>query len=156
VKVRDLLHKSSVLIDLKAADKRDLIVRLAAHISSLYRLPDSARIADDILKRESEVSTGIGFGIAIPHARIKNINRIYMAAARSLKGIDFSAIDGQPVTLVFMLVSPEGASNDHVQVLSSLSRIMSYEDMRKKLMGAKSPERFVELLVKGEKKYVEQ
>jgi PTS system fructose-specific IIC component len=78
-----------------------------------------------------------------------------MVAARSLKGIDFTAIDGQPVHLIFMIISPANSSTDHMQVLSSLSRIMSYEDLRKKLLAAKKPEQFLDLLVKGENKYVE-
>jgi PTS system fructose-specific IIC component len=156
VKIRELLQKNSVLIDLPAADKKEAVSRLAGHMASMYNLPDSALIARKVLEREAQVSTGIGFGIAVPHARVEKINRMYMAAARNSKGIDFSSIDGQPVHLIFMIISPTGASNEHVQILSSLSRIMSYEDIRKKLMAAKSPEKFLELLIKGENKYVEQ
>jgi fructose PTS system EIIBC or EIIC component len=155
VKISALLQKSSILIDLASADKNGCITQLAGHMASVYNLPDGGLIARKILEREADVSTGIGFGIAIPHARVENINRVYMAAASSVKGIDFTAIDGQPVHLIFMIISPSGASNEHVQILSSLSRIMSYEDIRKKLMTAKTPEKFLELLIKGENKYVE-
>jgi mannitol/fructose-specific phosphotransferase system IIA component (Ntr-type) len=155
VKIKDLLHKSSILLDPPAPDKKGIITCLAAHLASINNLPDSGFIARKILEREAEVSTGIGYGIAIPHSRVGKIDRIYMAAARSAGGIDFSSIDGQPVHLIFMLISPSDASNEHVQVLSALSRIMSYEDMRKKLMAAKMPEKFLELLIKGENKYVE-
>lgn len=155
MKIIDLLQKNGILIDLSAADKEGAITRLAGHLALIHNLPDGALIADKIMERETEVSTGIGFGIAIPHARVENIDRVYMAAARSVKGIDFSAIDGQPVHLIFMIISPAGVSNEHVQVLSSLSRIMSYEDIRKKLFSAKKPEQFLDLLVKGENKYTE-
>jgi mannitol/fructose-specific phosphotransferase system IIA component (Ntr-type) len=155
VKIRDLLQKNSVLIDVPAADKNGMITQLADHLASIYNLPDGGLIARKILERETEVSTGIGYGIAIPHARVEKIDRIYMVAARSVKGVDFSAIDGQPVHLIFLIISPAGASSEHVQVLSSLSRIMSYEDIRKKLLAAKRPEQFLDLLVKGENKYVE-
>jgi fructose-specific phosphotransferase system IIA component len=154
VKIRDLLQKNSILIDLQAADKNEAMTRLARHLASINDLPDTDLITRKILEREAEVSTGIGFGIAIPHARVETVDRLYMAAGRSLKGIDFAAIDGQPVHLIFMLISPSNASSDHVQLLSSLSRIMSYEDMRKKLLAAKRAEQFLDLLVKGEDKYV--
>jgi fructose PTS system EIIBC or EIIC component len=155
VKIKDLLQKESILFDPPATDKNGIIALLAGHMASVYRLPDSGLIARKVLEREAEVSTGIGFGIAIPHARMEKIDRVYMAAVRSAAGVDFSAIDGQPAHIIFMIVSPAGASTGHVQVLSSLSRIMSYEDIRKKLLTAKTPEKFLELLVKGEQKYVE-
>jgi fructose PTS system EIIBC or EIIC component len=155
VKIKDLLQKDSIIFDPPATDKNGIITLLAGRMTSLYHLPDSGLIARKVLEREADVSTGIGFGIAIPHARIEKIDRVYMAAVRSTAGIDFAAIDGQPVHLIFMIVSPAGASNAHVQVLSSLSRIMSYEDIRKKLLAAKTPEKFLELLVKGESKYIE-
>ncbi|MBN2188450.1 MAG: PTS sugar transporter subunit IIA [Chitinispirillaceae bacterium] len=153
MKIKDLLQKSCILIDPPAADKKGIITQLAAHLASINNLPDGRLIAQKILEREAEVSTGIGYGIAIPHARMEKIDRIYMAAARSVKGIDYASIDGLPVYLIFMLISPAGASNEHVQVLSSLSRIMSYEDIRKKLIAAKKAEQFLDLLVKGEIKY---
>jgi PTS system fructose-specific IIC component len=153
VKIKDLLQKSSILIDPPAADKKGIITQLAAHLALMHNLPDGRLIAQKILEREAEVSTGIGYGIAIPHSRMEKIDRIYMAAARSMKGIDYSSIDGQPVHLIFMLISPAGASNEHMQVLSSLSRIMSYEDIRKKLIATKRAEQFLDMLVKGENKY---
>jgi len=155
VKIRDLLNKDSIIIDLQARDKNDTIVQMAGFLASINNLQDNDLIFRKILEREAEMSTGIGLGIAIPHARVETVDRVYMAAARSVKGIDFTAIDGQLVHLIFMIVSPVHASSDHMQVLSSLSRIMSYEDIRKKLLTVKKQEQFLELLIKGENKYVE-
>jgi mannitol/fructose-specific phosphotransferase system IIA component (Ntr-type) len=78
-----------------------------------------------------------------------------MIAARSVKGIEFDAIDEQPVHLVFMMISPANASNQYTQILSSLSRIMSYEDIRKSLMETETPEEFLNIISRGEDKYVE-
>jgi PTS system fructose-specific IIC component len=155
VKIRDLLNKDSIIIDLQARDKNATIVQMAGFLASINNLQDNDLIFRKILEREAEMSTGIGLGIAIPHARVETVDRVYMAAARSVKGIDFTAIDGQLVHLIFMIVSPVHASSDHMQVLSSLSRIMSYEDIRKKLLTVKKQEQFLELLIKGENKYVE-
>ncbi|MGA2506578.1 MAG: PTS sugar transporter subunit IIA [Chitinispirillaceae bacterium] len=155
MKIRDLLNKDSIIIDLQARDKNDTIVQMAGFLAAINNLQDHDLIFRKILEREAEMSTGIGLGIAIPHARVETVDRVYMAAARSVKGVDFTAIDGQPVHLIFMIVSPVHASSDHMQVLSSLSRIMSYEDIRKKLLTVKKQEQFLDLLVKGENKYVE-
>lgn len=154
MKIRDLLSKNSVLIDLQGTNKIELLTQLADYLCSLYNVPAKQVIVQKILDREAQMSTGIGFGIAIPHARIPQVDRLYMIAARLTQGVDFSAIDEQLVYLVFMMVSPAYASTEHTQILSSLSRIMSYEDMRKKLLSAPSVEQFLDLIVKGEDKYV--
>ena len=155
MKIRDLLSNNSILIDLQGNDKIELLSQMSDYMTSLYNLPDPLYIKQKILDREAEMSTGIGFGIAIPHARIPQIDRVYMIAARSLQGVDFSAIDEQFVHLIFLMVSPANTSTDHTTILSSLSRIMSYEDMRKKLLSANRAELFLDLLIKGEDKYVE-
>lgn len=155
MKIRDLLQKNSILIDLQGTDKSELIAQMARYLASINNLPDADAIARKILEREADMSTGIGLGIAIPHARVDKTDRVYMVAARSVKGIDFAAIDEQPVYLIFMIISPVSTSAQHTQVLSALSRIMSYEDMRKKLIAADRPEQFLDLIVKGEDKYVE-
>ena len=155
VKIRDLLSKNSILIDLQGSDKLALLTQMADYMCSLYNLPDKQMVIQKILKREAELSTGIGFGIAIPHARVPQVDRIHMIAARSIQGIDFNAIDEQAVHLIFMMVSPANTSSEHTQILSSLSRIMSYEDMRKKLLTAANADQFLDLIIKGEDKYVE-
>jgi fructose PTS system EIIBC or EIIC component len=155
VKIRDLLQKNSILIDLKGTNKNEIITHMASYMAAINNLPQADAITRKILEREAEMSTGIGFGIAIPHARINNVDRVYMVVAQSIAGIDFGAIDEQPVHLIFMLISPVNTSAEHTQILSSLSRIMSYEDMRKKLLAADTTETFLDLLINGEEKYVE-
>jgi PTS system fructose-specific IIC component len=155
VKIRDLLTKNSILIDLQGTDKEAILAQMAQYMASIYNLADADSISRKILEREADMSTGIGFGIAIPHARIPSIDRMYMIVARSVTGVDFAAIDEQLVHLIFMMLSPANTSAEHTQILSSLSRIMSYEDMRKKLFAATKPEQFLDLLIKGEDKYVE-
>ena len=155
MKIRDLLSKNSILLDLQGTDKNEVLTQMAHYMSSIYNLPEKDLIARKILEREADMSTGIGFGIAIPHGRIDKVDRIHMIAAQSLKGIGFDSIDEQPVHLIFMIISPANNSSEHTQVLSSLSRIMSYEGIRKKLLAATRPEAFLDLLIKGEDKYVE-
>ena len=155
MKIQDLLQKNCIIIDLKEVDKMEVLSQMARYMASLFNLPDPSSITQKILDRETEMSTGIGYGIAIPHARIGTIDRLYMVTARSTKGIEFNAIDEQPVHLIFMMISPTSTSTEHTHILSSLSRIMSYEDMRNKLLSAETPELFLDTLVKGENKYVE-
>jgi PTS system fructose-specific IIC component len=155
VKVQDLLQKNAILIDLSGVQKGDVLSQMATFMASLYGLHDGEAISQKILDREIDMSTGIGYGIAIPHARISGIDRLYMVAARHKAGIEFNAIDEQPVHLVFMMISPMNTSAEHTQILSSLSRIMSYEDVRKKLLAANTSDQFLEVITKSENKYVE-
>jgi PTS system fructose-specific IIC component len=155
VKIRDLLNKSSILIDLQGTNKTEIINQMTHYMASIENLSDPDLITRKILEREADMSTGIGFGIAIPHARIEKIGRVHMVVAKSVAGVDFSAIDEQPVHLIFLMISPANTSTEHTQTLSSLSRIMSYEDMRKKLFAATTAEQFLDLLVNGEDRYVE-
>jgi mannitol/fructose-specific phosphotransferase system IIA component (Ntr-type) len=128
---------------------------MAHFMISLNGLSGADDVAAKILERESEMSTGIGYGIAIPHARISGIDRLYMVAARSAQGLEFNAIDEQPVHLVFMMISPANTSIEHTQILSSLSRIMSYEEVRTKLLKAEDSEQFLDVITKSENKYIE-
>lgn len=155
MKVQDILHKSSILIDLSGTDKTEILSQMARFMASQYDLPQGESIAQKILEREADMSTGIGFGIAIPHARITGIDKLYMVAARSVNGIEFNAIDEQPVHLIFMMISPTNTSTDHTQILSSLSRVMSYEEVRRKLLASDTSESFLDIITKSENKYVE-
>jgi mannitol/fructose-specific phosphotransferase system IIA component (Ntr-type) len=100
------------------------------------------------------MSTGIGFGIAIPHARVDGIDRLYMVAARTVDALEFDAIDGQPVHLIFMLLTPTNTASDHSRILATLSKIMSYEEVRTSLQTSETAERFLDVLINGEDRYV--
>jgi mannitol/fructose-specific phosphotransferase system IIA component (Ntr-type) len=142
---------------LEGTDKKEILSHMAHYMASIYHFPDDAAITRKILEREADMSTGIGFGIAIPHARVDSVGHVYLIAAKSINGIDFNAIDEQPVHLIFMIISPASAAAaaEHTYILSALSRIMSYENMRKKLIAAETAEQFLDLIINGEDKYVE-
>lgn len=155
MRIQDILPKNAIISNLEASNKIELLTQMAKYLTSLYDLKDPALIVQKILDREAEMSTGIGFGIAIPHARIEGIDRVFMIAARSVKGIEFDSIDEQPVHLIFMMLSPSNASTQYTQILSSLSRIMSYEEVRKDLVQTDDTEKFLSVIAHGEDKYVE-
>lgn len=153
-RIQDILQKNGILIDLKGPTKQELLAQMARYMASVYDLKFPETIVARILERETATSTGIGFGIAIPHARIDGLSRLYMIAGRAIDGIEFNAIDEGPVNLLFMMVSPTNTSTEHTTVLSILSRILSYEEIRKDLLGAPDIDTFLSVLVAGENKYV--
>ena len=155
IKIRELITENDVVTDLKAADKLEAVRSVAQFVCSAGDLDRAEEVADKVIEREGEMSTGIGFGIAIPHARLSDIDRLYMAAVRSAEGIEFDSLDGLAVNLIFMLVSPESIPTAHTEVLSALSRILSYEEVRRGLMSAGTAKEFADILAKAEEKYVE-
>jgi fructose-specific phosphotransferase system IIA component len=154
VKIQDILSLNAILIDLKSQPKNDVLDEMARFLASIHDIKDPDLLSRKILERELDVSTGIGFGIAIPHARTDIVDRVCMIAARCKESVEFDSLDEQPVHLIFMIASPDGNSDEHRNVLSSLSKIMSYEDMRDKLLAAEDAETFLNLIIDGENKYI--
>ena len=155
MKIQELIKKNGIITDLKSANKMDALNSIARFLCSINGLTNTEEVCGKIIERETEMSTGIGFGIAIPHGRLNGINKLCMVAARSADGIEFGALDDQPVHLIFMMVSPANTSEEHTLALSTLSRIMSYEEVRNKLLDASTPDEFLDVITKAENKYVE-
>ncbi len=154
MKLHELLPRNAILLGFNPADKADALSQMGKYMASLYDLGAPDPIVERLLQRESEMSTGIGFGIAIPHARVDGIDRLYMVAARTVDALEFDAIDGQPVHLIFMLLTPTNTASDHSRILATLSKIMSYEEVRTSLQTSETAERFLDVLINGEDKYV--
>ncbi len=156
MKIQNILFINGILIDLKAWDKKDALTQMARFLASINNVKDRDLLVQKVLEREIESSTGIGFGIAIPHARLDIIDGVCMIAARCVPGLDFDSLDNKPVHLIFMTASSNSNSDDLRNILSSLSKIMFYEEMRDRLLSASDPETFLNLLYEGENKYVKE
>lgn len=142
--IRELLLKDVMIMDLKATDKAGVIDEMTAKYQEQGIIDDLDLYRADILKRESESTTGIGDGIAMPHAKDKAVKRATVLFAKSDAGVDFNALDGQPVHLFFMIAAPEGANNTHLQALAALSSLLINPELvaalkkRKRLMMCKN------------------
>lgn len=154
MKLRDILFRNAIITDLKTGTKQDVLTRLAIFLCSLQDIEDTDSIVAGILNREAETSTGIGYGIAVPHVRTDKVQDIYLAAARCPEGLEFDALDNKPVKLIFMLIVPRQRSNNYQDILQAISGIMLYENMREQLLAADDPEAFIEVLIEGEQTYL--
>ncbi len=121
--ITDLLTRDGILPSLKAHTKKHLLEAIAEHAEPLTGLK-SRVIFDALLQRERLGSTGIGNGIAIPHGKFEGLRRLVGLFARLDKPIDFDALDGQPVDLVFVLLAPEDAGADHLKGLAKVARVL--------------------------------
>jgi PTS system nitrogen regulatory IIA component len=119
--IKDFLASNDVIVDMRAADKDQLLRELSQRAASALGL-DAGVVTAEILKREELGSTGMGEGMAIPHARIPNLKKPFGILARLKKAIDFAAIDEKPVDLVFLLLLPGAAEGDQLNVLAIVAR----------------------------------
>lgn len=133
--IAGLLAPDDVVPSLRAADKPDALSQLAGMLASRHHL-DSHRIAESLLQRESLGSTGLGHGLAIPHGRVRELKHPLGAFARLATPIPFDAPDDRPVNLVFVLLVPAKATDEHLQILSELAQIFSDKQLREKLRSA--------------------
>lgn len=138
--IRDLLLKDVMIMDLKATTKAAAIDELVHQYYVKGIINDEELYKKDIIKREAESTTGIGDGIAMPHAKNKAVTRATVLFAKSDAGVDFDALDGQPVHLFFMIAAPEGANNTHLQALAALSSLLINPDLVAALKKAQTPD----------------
>jgi nitrogen PTS system EIIA component len=119
----DFLSPQAVLAALRVNGKKQALHELASHSARLTGLEERV-VFEALLQRERLGSTGIGEGIAIPHGKLPGLNRLFGLAARLEKPIDFEALDGQPVDILFLLLAPEDAGADHLKALSRIARVL--------------------------------
>ncbi|MGG6310221.1 PTS fructose transporter subunit IIABC [Paenibacillus macerans] len=140
MRITDLMIKETMIMDLQTESKEAAINELIASLAASGRINDSAKFKEAIFKREEQSSTGIGGGIAMPHAKTVAVNEPTVVFAKSRKGVDFDSLDGEPVHLFFMIAAPEGAGNPHLRTLAALSRLLIDGDFIAKLKDAKTPD----------------
>ena len=128
----DLITPQSVIPDLRAGSKAEVLAVLAKRAAELTGL-DPTTVYHGLIERERLGTTGVGNGIAIPHARLADLERLCVVFARLPRPIDFEAIDEHPVDLVVLLLTPEGAGADHLKALSRISRLLRDADLCRKL-----------------------
>lgn len=139
MRITDLMIQETMIMDLQATTKDEAIDELIASLSRSGRINDPVLFKEMIYKREAESSTGIGGGIAMPHAKTTAVNEPTVVFAKSRKGLDFEALDDQPAHVFFMIAAPEGAGNTHLRTLAALSRLLIDSDFISQLMSTDTP-----------------
>jgi len=134
----DILTEAQIITDLKAADRWEAIDELIGNLvtSGKIKPEDRDTIAAVVRKREQSMSTGIGFGIGIPHASTDLIQEVVGALGRSKAGVNFDALDNQPVNLVMLFLVPQGQFQKHLHTLANIAKLLHKEEFRKALQDA--------------------
>ena len=150
MKITDLLKPQSILLNADPVSKADAIYTLGELMEKGGNLSDKAEYLKAVFAREESGSTGLGDGIATPHAKSTGVKEAGLAAMVVPNGVDFEALDGQPSRLFFMIAAPEGAADTHVEVLSQLAIMVIDPDFKEALIAAPTVERFLELVTAKE------
>lgn len=156
MKINDLLLKDAMIMDLQATDKKGVIDEMVAKLYEVGRISDIAVYKEGILAREAQTSTGLGDGIAMPHAKNQAVNEATVLFAKSKTGVDYEALDGQPTYLFFMIAAPEGANDTHLQALAALSRLLIDPEFVEKLKKAPTADAVQQLFAETEVQKEEQ
>lgn len=154
MKFKDFVVPAATRLELKAVEKRPAIREMVESLRDAGSIAteDMESIVRAIIKREEVGSTGIGKGVAVPHAKHPRVKRILGMVARSTKGVEFNALDGQPVKLFFLLISPPDAAAAHIMALERIFTLLKNDDFYRFAMACRKVEEMMELLKEADQK----
>ena len=154
LRLADYLREDLVLWELPSLDKPSFLKALAAEAAARVPAVDEGELLARLLEREEERSTGVGGGLALPHARVSGLERTVLLVGRVRDGLDFGAPDGSPVDLLFVLLSPADARSEHLRLLARVARIFAPEGILEKLRAAPGPKQLFQLLLEEDARHV--
>lgn len=145
MKVSDILESGTIVLDIEAGEKQELIKRLVNELRSSVDETLVPEIKKLVIEREDVMSTGVGKGIAIPHAKVPGIENHLCVFARLKNPIEFGSVDGEPVHLVFLLVGGHQKAGIHIKLLSKISRLLNHDNFRNQLLKASDEQSVIDL-----------
>lgn len=146
--ITELLSVNQIKLELTSKTKEAVIKEMVKILDENGKLLDKDKYIQAVIDREKEFSTGIGMGIAIPHGKSSGVKEPALVFGRSMDGIDYESMDDEPAQLFFLIAVPEESSNEHLKILSQISRKLMHKELRESLMKASSAEEIITLLQK--------
>jgi PTS system fructose-specific IIA component/PTS system nitrogen regulatory IIA component len=142
---KDMFSRECVNFKLRAETKSEALNELIHMLAECGKITDELVFKEAVLKREEELSTGIGMGIAIPHGRSSVVKEVSIAFGKREEGVDYGSVDGEPVKLFFLIAVPAECEDIHLRALSKISGWLIVDDISEKLMSAGSFEEFIKI-----------
>ncbi len=149
-KISELLPRSAIVLNLQSREKFEVIGELVRPLVAAGAITEESEFVSAIVRRENMESTGIGLGVAIPHARTRAVSSIVLAFGRSDSGVDFSSLDGKPSHLIFLIAAPEEQKTEYIMTLARLSKLLRKDEVRIGLNRAGSPEDVLRVIMQHE------
>lgn len=153
MKVYELLNPKYILVEFNSENKDDVINELIDLLKGDERVIDLEEVRKCVFDREKIMSTGVGKGFAIPHGKTNSVNDIVAVFGKSKKPIEYNALDGEPVNLVFLMIGKDTLVSKHIKLLSRISRLMNNDEFREKLIKADSKESILKIFEEEEQSY---
>lgn len=151
MKITELMTEEIMCLELTSKTKKDVIKELSQLLFDADKISDLDKFVTEIEAREELSTTGVGYGVAIPHAKTKFVKTPALAFGKSKEGIDYDSMDGENAHVFFMIAAPADGANLHLQTLAKLSRKLIDEDFRDSLQEATTIEKVLEILSKIDK-----
>ncbi len=148
------LKKNAVLMEMRSSNKEDAIEELVDLLCSAYRVKKREDVLEAILGRERRASTGVGMGLAVPHAKTDAVDRLHVALGISRDGIDFDSPDGQKARILFVMVSAKDKTGPHIQALAGISRLIKHEEVREGILACEDNGQLLKYISRAEKKFL--
>lgn len=152
MKISELLNEHLIIAELKGKHKKQVLEELVNHLVMQKTNIDAEELLKVLIEREKLGSTGIGNGIAIPHGKLDRLDKIALVFGKSREGIEFDALDGKPVNLIFLLVAPSNSAGVHLKALARLSRLLKDKNFRQELLDASDASDLYHIVVTEDEK----
>ena len=153
MRLSEILDSRNIIPDLKARDKKKALEELAETIVNSRPSLDKNALVKVLMERERLGSTGIGDGVAIPHGKFHGITEPVISFGRSIKGLDFESMDGQPVFLFFLLVAPENSASVHLKALARIAKLLKNSTFRKTLMEIPTRQELYKTIIQNDEEF---
>jgi PTS system nitrogen regulatory IIA component len=151
--ITDILDKRAIKLDLDSTEKEEVLGELVNALAEIRPIGDKKSILKSLIDRENLGSTGIGQGIAIPHGKTDRVDRLMAFLGVSKKGVNFDALDGEPVYIFFLLIAPKESAGPHLKALARISRLLRDSYLCQLIRSAKEPEDIYRIISEEEKKH---
>ena len=153
MKISEILTKKNIIKDLKSFDKESVLEELSNFLKDRGEIPNKENLLLSLLEREKLGSTGIGENVAIPHAKISDIDKIITVFARSQIGVEFESLDQKPVNFIYLILAPENSTGQHLKALARISRLFKNPSLRESVLRANEIDQIYSILVDEDSKF---
>jgi PTS system nitrogen regulatory IIA component len=154
MRINDILKKDSIIADLVGTNKEEVLREVTNFLQSQGLIKDKESLLNTLIEREKLGSTGIGENVAIPHGKSDELSKIITVFARSLKGVDFEALDQKPVHFVCMVIAPSNSTGQHLKTLARISRIFKNQNLRDGILKLQNADQIYSLLLEEDSKFI--
>ena len=153
MKISEILTKENIIKDLKSFDKESVLEELSNFLKDREEIPNKENLLLSLIEREKLGSTGIGENVAIPHAKIRDIDKIITVFARSQIGVEFESLDQKPVNFIYLILAPENSTGQHLKALARISRLFKNPSLRESVLRANETDQIYSILVDEDSKF---